>query len=53
MLYRDFWAYVKAHRPEETKKLLAQLEVEETVPASGTTIAGVYAVLGKKGKAMD
>jgi len=54
ILYRDLaWAYVKAHRPEKAKKLLAELEAEEAVPASGTAIAGVYAVLGEKEKALE
>jgi adenylate cyclase len=48
------YAYVKAQRPEEARKLLAILEN----PVSGkpfpyTRIAAVYAVLGEKEKAID
>jgi tetratricopeptide (TPR) repeat protein len=54
MLYRDLaWAYVKGHKPDEAKKLLTELEAEESKPTSGTAIAGVYAVLGEKEKAME
>jgi len=45
------WAYVKAQRPEEARKLLTELNAQERKPA--TAIAGVYAVLGEKGKAME
>ena len=44
------WAYVKAQRPEEARKLLVRLEAEERKPA--TVIAGVYAVLGENEKAL-
>jgi len=45
------WAYMKAQRPEEARKLLAKLEPEERKPA--IVIAGVYAVLGEKEKSME
>jgi TolB-like protein/Tfp pilus assembly protein PilF len=45
------WAYVKAQRPEEAKKLLTVLGAEERKHT--TAIAGVYAVLGEKEKAID
>jgi len=49
--YSDLaWAYVKAQRPEEARKLLAELNVRERKPAA--VIAGVYAVLGEKENAM-
>ena len=47
------WAYVKAQRPDEARKLLSKLDPEkyESVPA--TQIAGIYAVLGEKEKAFE
>ena len=45
------WAYVRAQRPEEARKLLAELDAQEKKPA--TAIAGIYAVLGDKEKAID
>ena len=47
------WAYVKAQRPEEAKKLLAKLDPEQNESVSATAIAGIYAVLGEKDKAIE
>jgi len=45
------WAYVKAQRTEEARKLLTELNTQEKKPA--TAIAGVYAAIGEKEKAME
>jgi TolB-like protein/Tfp pilus assembly protein PilF len=45
------WAYMKAEKLEEVRKLLTELEAEESKDAIAT--AGVYAVLGEKEKAME
>jgi tetratricopeptide (TPR) repeat protein len=45
------WAYVKAERPEDAKNLLTVLDAEERKRT--TVIAGVYAVLGEKERAID
>jgi tetratricopeptide (TPR) repeat protein len=53
-LYCDLaWAYVKAQRPEEARKLLAKLNPEQNESVPPMTAAGVYAVLGEKEKAID
>lgn len=50
--YADLaWAYAKAQKPEEARKLLDELNAQEK--KSPTSIAGVYAVLGEKEKALD
>jgi tetratricopeptide (TPR) repeat protein len=45
------WAYVKAQRPQEARKLLTELNAEER--KRPIAIAGVYAVLGEKEKAIE
>ena len=45
------WAYVKAQKPEEARKLLTVLDAEER--KHPLAIAGVYSVLGEKEKAID
>ena len=45
------WAYVKAQKPEETRKLFTVLDAEERKHT--IAIAGVYAVLGEKEEAID
>ena len=47
------WAYVKAQRPEEARKLLAKLNPEQNESVPAIAAAGVYAVLGEKEKAID
>lgn len=47
------WAYVKAHRPEEARKLLAKLNPEHNESVPPIAAAGVYAVLGEKEKAIE
>jgi adenylate cyclase len=53
--YRDLaYAYVKAGRPEEARALLARLlRSSERSLAYSASIAGVYATLGEKEKALD
>ncbi len=48
------YAYVKAGRPEEARKILAELQKPDSNnPVASTTIAGIYAVLGEKEKALQ
>jgi adenylate cyclase len=48
------WAYVQAGRPDEARRLLTRLQQSENSQLpSPTAIAGIYAVLGEKEKALD
>jgi Tfp pilus assembly protein PilF len=47
------WAYVKAQRPEEAKKLLDKLHPENNESVPPTAVAGIYAMLGEKDKAFE
>jgi adenylate cyclase len=48
------YAYVKAGKPEEARKLLASLlETSDRKRVSATDVAGVYAALGDNDKAME
>jgi TolB-like protein len=47
------YAYVKAHKLDDAKRMLARFESEGNKSGSPTVIAGVYAVLGEKDKALD
>jgi adenylate cyclase len=47
------WAYVKAGRPEDARKLLAKLNPEGNKSVPPMAAASVYAVLGEKQKAID
>ncbi len=53
--YSDLaYAYVQMGRPEEARKLLTELQKpDHDRPVPSTTIAGVYAVLGEKEKAIE
>jgi adenylate cyclase len=47
------WAYVKAQKPDEARKLLAKLNPEGNRSVPPMAAASVYAVLGEKQRAID
>ena len=55
IVYSDLaYAYVSAGQPEKAREILAELlKPADGTPVPSTTIAGIYAVLGEKEKALD